>query len=464
MSLITEHDGPRTAIQIIATVDFESWLSAQSEQSRAWIERQQFKAKSGQFAWLPDDQGAPDSVVVGWDGEEAFTALGSLPLQLPEGVYELASAVDDQQLLGWGLGAYHFDRFKAPERQPAQLLVPASAAAEEIANQVNAIQLVRDLINLPADELNPSRLAEEAIQLADSFDAEVAVTVGDDLLAAGYNTIHAVGRAAADAPRLIDIRWGDPAHPKVSLIGKGVCFDSGGLDIKPASGMRTMKKDMGGAANVLGLAQLIMASRLPVRLRVLVSAVENAISGNAYRPGDIIQTYKGISVEVDNTDAEGRLVMCDALALAAEEEPAVMLDYSTLTGSARSAVGAEIAAMFSNDDDLAERHLRCGPPRWTDRGLAHAPARRLRLSSSNSKVADTVNSASVPYGGAITAALFLEKFVDDLPWAHFDIMAFNIRSSRPGRPEGGEAMGMRAACRTSTCKRALRRLTVFETL
>lgn len=442
MSLISEHDGPRTAIQIVQTYGFETWQAALPGRARTWIERQQFQAKNEQYAWLPDDQGAPDSVVVGWDGESAFTVLGSLPLSLPEGVYEMASPVNDQQLLGWGLGAYQFDRFKTADRRPAQLLLPANAAAEEIENQVNAIQLVRDLINLPADELNPSRLAEEAIQLADSFAAEVDVIVGDDLLAAGFNTIHAVGRAADDAPRLIDIRWGNPEHPKVSLIGKGVCFDSGGLDIKPASGMRTMKKDMGGAANVLGLAQLIMASKLPVRLRVLVPAVENAISGNAYRPGDIIQTYKGISVEVDNTDAEGRLVMCDALALAAEESPAVMLDYSTLTGSARSAVGAEIAAMFANDDELANSISAAAnaveDPVW--RLPLHAPYRYML----ESKVADTVNSASLPYGGSITAALFLEKFVDDVAWGHFDIMAFNIRS-RPARPEGGEAMAVRAA-------------------
>jgi leucyl aminopeptidase len=442
MSLITEHDGPRTAIQIIQKAELEAWRDSLPSKSRDWIDRQQFKAGNGQFAWLADDQGAPDSVVVGWDGAEAFTALGSLPFKLPEGIYELSSAVSDQLLLGWGLGAYHFDRFKAADRQPAQLLLPASAARDEVVNQVNAMQLVRDLINLPADELNPSRLAEEAIQLADSFDAEVSVIVGDELLAAGFNTIHAVGRAADDAPRLIDIRWGNPEHPKVSLIGKGVCFDSGGLDIKPASGMRTMKKDMGGAANVLGLAQLIMASNLPVRLRVLVPAVENAISGNAYRPGDIIQTYKGISVEVDNTDAEGRLVMCDALALAAEEKPAVMLDYSTLTGSARSAVGAEIAAMFANDDELANGIAVAAravtDPVW--RLPLHAPYRYML----KSKVADTVNSASLPYGGAITAALFLEKFVDSVPWAHFDIMAFNIRA-RPGHPEGGEALGVRAA-------------------
>jgi len=381
-------------------------------------------------------------VVVGWDGEDDFAVLGGLPFQLPEGVYELASPATPLQLLGWGLGAYCFDRFKMPERPPAELLLPTDAPADALGNQVNAIRLVRDLINLPAEELKPSRLAEEAVQVADSHEAEVSVVVGDELLDAGFNTIHAVGRAADDPPRLIDIRWGDPEHPKVSLIGKGVCFDSGGLDIKPASGMRTMKKDMGGAANVLGLAQLIMASHLPVRLRVLIPAVENAISGNAYRPGDVIQTYQGLTVEVDNTDAEGRLVMCDALALAAEEKPELMLDYSTLTGSARSAVGAELACMFANDDALAAG-LTAGSGKAADpiwRMPLHAPYNYML----ESKVADTVNSASLPYGGAITAALFLEKFVADIPWAHFDIMAFNIRS-RPGRPEGGEAMGVRAA-------------------
>ncbi len=442
MTLISKHDGPRTSVQLVTPAGFEHWSGSQSPLVRSWIDRQQFKAKTGQVAWLPDDSGAPDSVVAGWDGNDELDSLGSLPFSLPEGVYELAGATTPLQLLGWGLGAYQFDRYRVPERQPAELLLPASADGDALTGEVAAIRLVRDLINLPADELNPTRLAEESVQLADSFGAEVSVIIGDELLSAGLNTIHAVGRAASDAPRLIDIRWGDPAHPKVSLIGKGVCFDSGGLDIKPATAMRTMKKDMGGAANVLGLAQLIMSAGLPVRLRVLIPAVENAISGNAYRPGDIIQTYKGISVEIDNTDAEGRLVMCDALALAAEEDPALVLDYSTLTGAARSAVGAEIAAMFANDDALAEGLCRGGEtvfdPVW--RMPLHAPYTYLLKSN----VADTVNSASVPYGGAITAALFLQKFVGAAPWAHFDIMAYNIRP-RPARPEGGEAMGIRAA-------------------
>jgi leucyl aminopeptidase len=337
MSLISEHDGARASIQLIALDDVEQWLEAQPELTRAWLTRQSFKAKSGQFAWLPDDHGAPDSVVVGWDGANDFKVLGGLPFSLPEGVYELASDVSDLQVLGWGLGAYHFDRFKAADRAPAELLIPHNLDADELLSFVSAVRLARDLINLPAEELTPSRLAEEAMQLADSQGAQVTVTTGDELLDAGFNTIHAVGRAAADAPRLIDIRWGDPDHPKISLIGKGVTFDSGGLDLKPSSGMRTMKKDMGGAANVLALAELIMTAGLPVRLRVLIPAVENAVAGNAYRPGDIIQTYQGISVEVHNTDAEGRLVMCDALALAAEENPALMLDYSTLTSPPCSA-------------------------------------------------------------------------------------------------------------------------------
>jgi len=442
MTLITDSNGPRTPIRLIESRELDQWLERCPENARVWLERQQFEAKPGRFAWLPDDSGAPNSVVVGWDGRDDFGALGALPLTLPEGVYELDSACTSLQVLGWGLGAYHFDRFKTAERKPAELVIPAELNVDELSSQVSSIRLVRDLINLPAEELTPERLAEEAVQVADSQGAEVNVIVGDELLEAGHNTIHAVGRAARDAPRLIDIRWGDPTHPRISLIGKGVCFDSGGLDLKSASNMRSMKKDMGGAANVLGLAQMVMAASLPVRLRVLIPAVENAVSSNAYRPGDVIQTYKGITVEVDNTDAEGRLVMCDALALAAEEKPDLILDYSTLTGSARSAVGAEIAAMFTNDDELATGLADGGnavcDPLW--RLPLHSPYEHML----KSKIADTVNSASSPYGGAITAALFLQKFVGDCRWAHFDIMAFNTRA-RPGHPEGGEAMGIRAA-------------------
>ena len=428
-------------LTLVATADFANWRADLTPTARNWITRAQFAAKSGQFAWLPDADGEPTEIVAGWDGDDNLATLGSLPFKLPEGTYELASEVSDLQLLGWALGSYRFSRYKEAARAPAQLLSPARNSLESVANMEAATTLVRDLINIPAGDMLPSHLADEAMQVADANGADCQVTVGQDLLAANLGAIHAVGRAADDAPRLIDITWGNEADPLVVLVGKGVCFDSGGLDIKTAAGMRTMKKDMGGAAHALGLAQLVMAQKLPIRLRVLIAAVENAIAGNAYRPGDVLQTYKGISVEIDNTDAEGRLVMCDCLALAAEQNPQLIVDFATLTGSARSAVGAEIAAMFSNDDAVAQDIAECAG-RWDD------PVWRLPLHQAyahllESKVADTVNSASTPYGGAITAALFLQKFVDDVPWGHFDIMAYNTRE-RPGRPEGGEAMAVRA--------------------
>ncbi|MDH5558516.1 MAG: leucyl aminopeptidase family protein, partial [Alphaproteobacteria bacterium] len=294
-----------------------------------------------------------------------------------------------------------------------------------------------------AGDMGPADLAQAAQDLAGEFNAEFAVTVGEELLERNYPAIHAVGRAAAVAPRLIDMRWGDPGHPRVTLVGKGVCFDTGGLDLKPSRGMALMKKDMGGAATVLGLARMIMATGLPVRLRVLVPAVENSVSGNAMRPRDILQTRKGLTVEVGNTDAEGRLVLADALTEAMTDKPDLLLDFATLTGAARAAVGTGIAAMFTPDDNLAADLYRHSvvedDPVW--RLPLWKPYRRMI----DSKVADINNSGDSPYAGAITAALFLSEFVDEgLSWAHFDIMAWNP-SPRPGRPEGGEAMAMRAA-------------------
>ncbi|MBH81298.1 MAG: leucyl aminopeptidase [Gammaproteobacteria bacterium] len=440
-TLLNTSDTTPVPITLVAESDFEAWRNELPELSQQWVQKSQFRGRGQDIAWLPDAAGAPTEVAVGWDGTESLATLGGLPFRLPEGVYALTTPVSDLQVLGWALGAYRFSRYKDSEREPAQLLVPEGNDASMLADTEAAITLVRDLINIPAGDMTPSRLADEAVQVAETHGAEYRLVVGDELLKEGYGAIHAVGRAAADAPRMVDISWGDPANPAVTLVGKGVCFDSGGLNIKPASGMRTMKKDMGGAAHVLGLAALIMSRELPVRLRVLVAAVENAISGNAYRPGDVLETYKGISVEIDNTDAEGRLVMCDCLALAAEQDPALIIDYSTLTGSARSAVGAEIAAMFCNDDDVANALHQTGQssddPLW--RMPLHQPYRHMLKSN----VADTVNSAASPYAGAITAALFLEQFVSKLPWVHFDIMAYNVRS-RPGHPEGGEAMGVRA--------------------
>ncbi len=427
-----------TEMTLVQTDDLESTLASLDDESRAWLARQQFQAKRGQVAWIK--QADTPRVLIGWDGGDDLATLGSLPMQLAEGVYRLTSACSDQQLVGWGMGAYQFTRYKDAQRSPAQIVIPDDNEAERVTHITQAVYLCRDLINTPAQDMAPSHLAAEALALAEAHEAQCDIAEGDALLDLECGAIHAVGRAAEDPPRLVDITWGDAAAPKVTLVGKGVTFDSGGLDIKPASGMRTMKKDMGGAATALGLAQLIMARRLPVRLRVLIPTAENAIAGNAYRPGDVLHTHKGLTVEIDNTDAEGRLLLCDALSIACADEPEALFDFATLTGSARSAVGAEIAAMFCNDDQLANELTELGgqfdDPVW--RMPLHEPYTYMI----DSKVADVVNSAASPYAGSITAALFLQKFVDASAWAHFDLMAFNIRN-RPARPEGGEALALR---------------------
>ena len=424
-------------IELVKSDEFEPWLAKQSADCRRSVERQCFKAEPGQHCWLAD----PERVAAGWDGNSSLAALGGLPLTLAEGAYRMAHDVDELQLLGWGVGCYQFTRYRNQPRAPAGLVLPANAPRERLGNLVAAVTLVRDLINTPAGDMSPTQLAEAVSQVASTHDADTRIVAGDDLLKAGFGAIHAVGRAAEDPPRLVDVRWGDPDRPLVAVIGKGVCFDSGGLDIKTAAGMRTMKKDMGGAANALGLAQLIMAEDLPVRLRLLIPAVENAIAGNAYRPGDILNTYSGVSVEVDNTDAEGRLVLCDAMALAAEENPELIIDFATLTGAARVAVGTELSAMFCNDVTVSNGIAAAG--RSVDDPVWPLPLHPGYGHLLDSRVADTLNSAASPYAGAITAALFLQKFVGAIPWAHFDIMGYNLRR-RPGRPEGGEAMAMRA--------------------
>jgi leucyl aminopeptidase len=438
---ITATDEPVIPISLVRTEDLAGWMKSLPESQQPWVKSAGFEAKPGQSAWLPDDSGRPAAVAAGWDGRDTLETLGGLPLTLPEGVYRVEGPVTELQLLGWAAGAYQYQRYRTAIREPARLMLPAEPNGARIANQAAAMTLIRDLINTPAADMLPSHLASEAQQLAYVQQADCTITVGDQLLDRSLFAIHAVGRAADDEPRLIDIRWGDPSLPQVVLVGKGVCFDSGGLDLKPAAAMRTMKKDMGGAAHVLGLAQLMMAERVPVYLRVLIPAVENAVSGNAFRPGDVLPTYKGLTVEIDNTDAEGRLVLCDALALAAQEKPVLIVDFATLTGAARSAVGAEIAAMFSNTDEVASGLFQAGED--VDDPVWRMPLHRAYNYKLESKVADVVNSASIPYAGAVTAALFLERFVDEVPWVHFDIMAFNTRA-RPGRPEGGEAMAIRA--------------------
>ena len=441
--LLADDGRQATPIDAVDKPAFAAWRHAQDEPTRAWLRRTGFAADAGAFAWLPGADTAPARLVAGLGEAATLQSLGDLPYKLPQGDYRLRLAdesVDGGRLaLGWGLGAYRFTAYRAPKRPPARLLVNAEHTL--VLQQVDAVTLCRDLINTPASDMLPRQLETASRALADVHGADATVTTGDDLLQRGLRTIHAVGRASASPPRLIDLRWGDPGHPKVTLVGKGVCFDSGGLDLKSASNMRLMKKDMGGAAHALALAQLVMARQLPVRLRVLVPAVENAVAGNAFRPGDVIRTYQGLTVEVDNTDAEGRLVLADALAVATEEDPELLVDFATLTGAARTALGTELPALFATDDAIAVQLMAIGAdiedPVW--RMPLFAPYRKML----KSEVADLVNSPPPPYAGAIAAALFLERFAGDGAWLHFDIMAWNL-TARPGHPVGGEAMGLRA--------------------
>ncbi|MCP5158773.1 MAG: leucyl aminopeptidase family protein [Gammaproteobacteria bacterium] len=426
--------------------EFDAWLGQQADALRSWLTATGFKAKAGQFSLIPSQDGRLRSVVIMIGKADDLWALGSLPAILPEGDYVLDAAFEPQQLkrltLGWALGAYQFIRYKAPKRAMARLALDPAYDADPIRRLVDAVTLVRDLINTPAEDLMPEHLAETMQALGQKFGASMEQIVAKDLLRQNFPLIHAVGRASVHPPRLLDLRWGDPAHPKVTLVGKGVCFDSGGLDLKSSSAMRLMKKDMGGAATALGLAQLVMSTQLPVRLRVLVAAVDNAIAGNAFRPGDVICSRQGLTIEIQNTDAEGRLILCDMLAEAGNEHPEVMIDFATLTGAARVALGTEVPALFCNDEALASGLLAAAEreqdPCW--RLPLHVAYREML----DSKIADLANSSDSSYAGAITAALFLKAFVPDgVPWAHFDLMAWNLKI-RPGRPEGGEAMAMRA--------------------
>ncbi len=370
---------------------------------------------------------------------------GRLAEALPEASYRLeqSGGADPTHLaLGWALATYAFARYSAKTRPSAALVWPQGADRGRVERLARAAFLARDLANTPAGDMGPEELAAEAARVAKAAGARHRVIVGDDLLTENYPTIHAVGRASTRAPRLVDITWGDAAAPKVTLVGKGVCFDTGGLDLKTASGMRLMKKDMAGAAIVLGLAQAIMDAGLPVRLRVLLPCVENSVSGNAMRPLDIVRTRKGLTVEIGNTDAEGRLILCDALADASTEKPELLIDMATLTGAARVALGPELAALFCNDEALAHGLLDAAEaeedPMW------RMPLWRSYRKMIDSKVADINNVSESPHAGAITAALYLQEFVEPgVPWAHLDVMAWNPQS-RPGRPEGAEATALRA--------------------
>lgn len=438
---------PEGAISLtpVSPSELDDWSISQSERTRNWVEANAFKALPGSFCPIPNDNGELANVLVGVDNPDPW-CLAGLPTSLPQRDYFLDTDWNGpeltQALLGWGLGTYQFTRYKKGQKLMARLVLPAECNQALIDALITAVTLARDLINTPAEDMMPEHLAAVVEELATSHGAEVQQTSGEALLEQNYPAIHTVGRASVHPPRLIDLSWGDAAHPKLTLVGKGVCFDSGGLDLKPSKGMRQMKKDMGGAAHAAALASLVMQTNLPVRLRLLIPAVENAVAGNAYRPGDIITTRKGVTVEIDNTDAEGRVILSDALSEGSAESPDLMVDFATLTGAARVAVGTELPAMFCNDDSVADG-IRSASVEESDevwRLPLHKPYRELI----ESKPADIINSATSPYGGAITAALFLNEFVpESIPWVHFDVMAWNLRS-RPGRPEGGEAMGLRA--------------------
>jgi len=426
---------------------FASWLSEQTDFVKNWVRAVNFTAKPESICLLPASDGSLASVLFGVKSYDDFWSFGLLSYSLPEGCYRLDKITDVSQLtliaMAWGLGAYQFNRYKKNNNKTiAQLVIPAACAADQLNNNLAAIYTVRELINTPAEAMGPPQLAQAALDCAQPFQAAVSQIIGDDLLTENYPLIHAVGRAGPQAPRLIDLQWGDSQAPKITLVGKGVCFDTGGLDIKNSASMLFMRKDMGGAAHALGLAHMIMAAKLPIRLRVLIPAVENSVAGNAYRPGDIFTSRQGLTVEIGNTDSEGRLVLADALTAAVAEKPEILVDFSTLTGAARVAVGTDISAMFSNNDLLAEQILKHAQQQQDPicRMPLYAPYRKMIDSS----FADINNSGASSYAGAITAALFLKEFVpDEIPWLHFDFMAWNL-ATRPGRPEGGEAMAIRA--------------------
>jgi len=447
MSVLIERKSSDRSIAIETTdaTHFAATKRRLTAAQRQWLSASGFEAAPGSFAMLPDDGGKLARVLVGVDAADSLGALGALARGLPEATYHLADegVLKDrlQAALGWAFGAYEFTRYRKARRAPAKLAIPSNDL-KVLAPLVEATTQVRDLVNTPTEDMGPKHLSDAVKQLGKTHKAKVREWVGDDLLDANFPTIHAVGRASHRAPRLVELTWGKASDPKIAVIGKGVCFDTGGLDLKPADGMRWMKKDMGGAAHAIALAGLIMQAKLPVRLQLLIPAVENAVSGAAMRPGEVITTRAGITVEVDNTDAEGRLVLCDALSYASEQKPELIIDFATLTGAARIALGPDLPALFANQDDIADQVITAG--RNVNDPLWRLPLWRPYRKMLESYLADMANSGASRHAGAITAALYLERFVPETtPWLHLDTYAWND-ADRPGRPRGGEALGLRA--------------------
>jgi leucyl aminopeptidase len=437
-------------IHLVHEEDFASWIEAQEHGARNWLNATGFKADKHKLALLPTSSGAVQAVVLGVGKRSSgplnlWTSSG-LCDRLPDGSYYLETRLEPaaatQFCLGWAYGQYRYERYRQAPLRNVALQAPAGVDLREVERLNSALSHARDLINTPAGDLTPAHLADTALALATRYGAEARVFVGDELLSQGFPAVHAVGRAAEVAPRVIEFVWGQADHPRIALVGKGVCFDSGGLDIKPASSMLLMKKDMGGAACTLALAQAIMDAQLPVRLHVVIPAVENAVGGNAFHPGDVLKTRKGLAVEVGNTDAEGRLILADALALADADAPELLIDMATLTGAARVALGPELPALFTTDAALARELVDIGlqeaDPVW------HMPLWAGYEEELSSKIADLNNVSSNGFSGAIIGGLFLRRFVTEAKaWMHLDLYAWNSKD-RPGRPVGAEAQCVRA--------------------
>lgn len=432
-------DTPATPLAFVTPTDWDAVAKSFGEDAFCFAKASGFEGKPGTVALLPGLGGSVDAVLFGADPAGDPMAAGQLPNLLPDGTYRFATKLKDEALstLAFLLGAYRFTAYKTkPAARKLALLPGATVDAADVARIASAIEQGRNLINTPANDCGPAEIEDAIRRLAARFKASVCSVVGDDLLTHNYPMVHAVGRASVRAPRLIDMTWGDPAHPKVTLVGKGVAFDTGGLNIKPDAAMLLMKKDMGGAATAIAAAEMIMAAQRKVRLRLIVSAVENSISGSSFRPGDILPSRKGITVEIGNTDAEGRLILGDALTLADEEAPDLMLDFATLTGAARVALGPDLPPFYTDADDLAAAIAAAGDhvadPVW------RLPLWKPYDSMLASKIADVNHVSSGPFAGSITAALFLKRFVEKTRnYAHFDIFGW-VPTTKPSRPEGGE--------------------------
>ena len=435
---------PTGAVDVFlyTTEAFKSLENDPFPNARAFAEGQAFTGASGQVVLVPGDSGKLAHVLYGLGKGKDALAVAGLSAKLPKGSYrivEAGSLAFHQIAAGWADGAYRFDRYLKEKAAPPHLVIPEDADTDSLSREADACALLRDLVNTPAADMGPQDIQAAISDLAERFGAKLTTIIGEELLTQNYPMVHAVGRAAVYEPRFMELEWGDPSHPSLALVGKGVTFDSGGLDIKPGSGMRIMKKDMGGSAHVIALSQLIMSANLPVHLKLYVPSVENAVAGNSFRPGDILTSRKGLTVEIDNTDAEGRLILADALARACEESPDLLIDFATLTGAARVALGPELAPFYTDDEDIADAieagASESGDPVW------RMPLWDPYLADLKSPIADLVNSGG-RFAGSITAGLFLKQFVEAKSWTHFDVWAWRL--GKYGRPEGGAPCGLRA--------------------